>query len=168
MKIQQKYTELTHEAALKLLQENDWRVDNCVFSGEGPYHHGPRSSSFGKLIGLKHGRFVQANGIGGKVWETCSKIEEETVFEAGDRVRACNQVTGLHGLCGTVTAIYPDGYLVHFGAHTLLLRKDELAPEPDPFEEWCRLPFHRTQNLRDAFNAGRDHERKLHDQYRSH
>lgn len=154
MKIQEKYTKLTHEAAFKLLQENDWRVENCKFDDEGPYYHGPRSSSFGKLIGLKHGLFVQANGIGGKVWETCWKIEEETVFEVGDRVRACNQVTGVHGLCGTVTAIYPDGYPVHFGAHTISLRGDELelAPEPDPFEA-----------VLEAFNAGRDYERKLHE-----
>lgn len=72
-------TELTHEAAFKLLQENNWLVEDCKFDGEGPYHRGPSSSPCGKLIGLKHGRFVQANGIGGKGWEHCWKIEEVEV-----------------------------------------------------------------------------------------
>lgn len=169
--MQQKYTELTPVEASRLLADKGTPIENCVFSNydDVGYRGHIRSSLQGIQLGRTDFPFMSAE----RGWKKCWKVEKETVFEVGDRVRACNQVTGVHGLCGTVTAIYPGGYPVHFGAHTISLRGDELelAPEPDPFEEWAD-EYHEHFGLTDAgrflsksaFKAGRDYERgKLHE-----
>lgn len=77
MKTHKKYTKLTIESALKLLQENNWTVENCIFSDY------PNFGVTGTLNGIVAGSFIKEPA---QDWEHCWKIEEETIWEVGDQV----------------------------------------------------------------------------------
>lgn len=76
MKTEKRYTKLTHEAALKLLQENNWCVVHCVFDD---MDWGPANAVYGihlGLHGMHAGKFVSTSGT---KWKHCWKIEEVEV-----------------------------------------------------------------------------------------
>ena len=174
MKTQKKYTKLTHEAAFKLLNENNWTVKSVIYRDVDALP-GTNETSDTPLVGLCGKRFVSECGYH---WQHCWKSEEETVFEVGDRVRVI--VPGFeHWNDFSCFVSYVEGKYVSVekwirGENNprayLTVRPEHIELAPDPFEaalqgialnrsvdDWY---FTSKKGLEDLFNAGRDYERQ--------
>lgn len=161
MKTETKYIKLTHEAAFKLLQDNNWHVDGVTLSISDCPETGTKTLS---LAGIHKNGFVSNIGT---QWSYCWKVEQVQVFEIWDWVI---DARGRTGLVVGFPSDPADAILVQFsGVHKVYVNPDdlELAPDYDPFDKWyeeeTNLAGKHKRLARFAFDAGRDYERNLHE-----